>query len=434
MKKSILIVFLLNTLFCNAGCSKESSINIEAPNKPETGTTVVVKTEKEKILWFDAEANFSRFSKKSNITYYLDKAKATGFNKIVVDVRPIQGDALFKSQYLAILTDINGYHVERDWDYLQFFIDEAHKRGLKVTASTTIFTAGKPTTKSGMAYRDKTWEGKTCIEYTKDKGLIDIKDDPSKTSAFLNPVLPEVQAFCLNFIKELVTNYDFDSFALDYCRYPGEESDFSATSRKYFEEYIGQTLTKFPEDVFTWNEDGTKNPGTFYKQWWEFRSMVIHNFVKKVRDEVKKIKPKVKLEYWAASWINAIYVNGQNWTSNTSDFSNGYSWATPNYKTTGFADLLDTFLCGTYLDKIYGMNDPESIEYGIARAKRIIGNSCAVYGTLFALNHKTNIEDAVYVCLSQSQGLMVFDIVQVIEFNEWAGIKKGIERAEALDK
>ncbi|MCS2304200.1 family 10 glycosylhydrolase [Bacteroides ovatus] len=87
------------------------------------------------------EANFERFSKKENITYYLDLAKSTGFNKIVVDVRPVQGDALFKSSYLTPLTDLADTHIERDWDYLQFFIDEAHKRELKVTVSATIFTA-----------------------------------------------------------------------------------------------------------------------------------------------------------------------------------------------------------------------------------------------------------------------------------------------------
>lgn len=136
------------------------------------------------MLWFDAEANFERFSKKENITYYLDLAKSTGFNKIVVDVRPVQGDALFKSSYLTPLTDLAGIHIERDWDYLQFFIDEAHKRELKVTVSTTIFTAGLPSSKNGMAYRDDTWNGKTCLEYTKDQGLIDIKNDKTKVSAF----------------------------------------------------------------------------------------------------------------------------------------------------------------------------------------------------------------------------------------------------------
>ncbi|MCS2968968.1 family 10 glycosylhydrolase [Bacteroides ovatus] len=102
-------------------------------------------------------------SQKENITYYLDLYKSTGFNKIVVDVRPVQGDALFKSSYLTPLTDLTGTHIERDWNYLQFFIDEAHKRELEVTVPATIFTAGLPSSKNGMAYRDDTWDGKNLF-------------------------------------------------------------------------------------------------------------------------------------------------------------------------------------------------------------------------------------------------------------------------------
>lgn len=258
----LLFFFLLSFSSCSTKTVEPElpDANPPAPVIPEEPIP-----EKEKMLWFDAEANFERFSKKENITYYLDLAKSTGFNKIVVDVRPVQGDALFKSSYLTPLTDLAGIHIERDWDYLQFFIDEAHKRELKVTVSTTIFTAGLPSSKNGMAYRDDTWNGKTCLEYTKDQGLIDIKNDKTKVSAFLNPVLPEVQDFCLNFIKELVTNYDFDGFALDYCRYPGDESDFSEITKVTFEQYIGKQLDRFPDDIFTWNTDGTKRTGAYYK-------------------------------------------------------------------------------------------------------------------------------------------------------------------------
>ena len=83
------------------------------------------------------------------------------------------------------------------------------------------------------------------------------------------------------------------------------------------------------------------------------------------------------------------------------------------------------------LERIYGMDDPESIEYGIARAQRLVGNDCKVFGTIYALNHKTNIADAVSLCLEKSEGLMIFDIVQVIEMNLWDDVQKGIERAEA---
>ena len=300
----LLFFFLLSFSSCS---TKTVESELPEPNPPTPVIPEEPTPEKEKMLWFDAEANFERFSKKENITYYLDLAKSTGFNKIVVDVRPVQGDALFKSSYLTPLTDLAGTHIERDWNYLQFFIDEAHKRELKVTVSATIFTAGLPSSKNGMAYRDDTWDGKTCLEYTKDQGLIDIKDDKTKVSAFLNPVLPEVQDFCLNFIKELVTNYNFDGFALDYCRYPGDESDFSEATKIAFEQYIGKQLDRFPDDIFIWNTDGTKRTGTYYKKWWEFRSMVIRNFVERVRTEIKNIKPDIQLEYWAASWIHAIY-------------------------------------------------------------------------------------------------------------------------------
>ncbi len=52
-----------------------------------------------------------------------------------------------------------------------------------------------------------------------------------------------------------------------------------------------------------------------------------------------------------------------------------------------------------------------------------------MYGSLYALNH-TDIEDQVYVCLTQSEGLVMFDIVQVIGFNLWDRLKAGIDRAE----
>lgn len=37
-------------------------------------------------------------------------------------MRPVQGDALFKSSYLTPLTDLADTHIERDWDYLQFLL------------------------------------------------------------------------------------------------------------------------------------------------------------------------------------------------------------------------------------------------------------------------------------------------------------------------
>lgn len=94
--------------------------------------------EQPKYLWFDAEANFERFASKDSISYYLEKAKSVGFNQVVVDVKPIYGEVLYKSKILPPLTTVNGKVIHRDWDYLQYFINEARRLGLKVTVSTAM--------------------------------------------------------------------------------------------------------------------------------------------------------------------------------------------------------------------------------------------------------------------------------------------------------
>lgn len=387
--------------------------------------------EKPKLLWFDAEANFERFSHQDSICYYLDLAQATGFNEIVVDVRPMHGDVLYKSEILEPLSTFGkGYTYERDWDYLQFFIEEAKKRSLKITVSAGILPAGLIKTKSGTAYRDTSWDDKICKAYTPE-GIISMKET-SENAVFLNPSLNSVQNFVKQYISEIVTNYDFDTFTLDYCRFSNAKYDFSDSTRLAFEQFIQEKVERFPEDIFTFDEDGNRVPGKYYKEWWEFRSATITKLVSDIRQTIKSIKPDVQLSYWAASWIHAIYGNGQNWGSKKHyDPSITFpEWASTSYKNTGFADQLDIFMLGAYLTNVYGLDNNESIEYAIERAYNLIGDDCKIYGTIYGENNKLNMEDAVYLCLTQTAGLMVFDIVQVIHYNLWDDIQKGIDRAE----
>lgn len=66
-----------------------------------------------------------------------------------------------------------------------------------------------------------------------------------KSRSFLNPVRKDVRKFALSIVREIVRNYDVDAYALDYCRYPGDDSDFSADSRKAFEHYLGKKSGTF---------------------------------------------------------------------------------------------------------------------------------------------------------------------------------------------
>lgn len=388
------------------------------------------KQEKTKALWICCDANLERLSSRDSICFYLDKARESGFNQVVVDVKGAEGYVLYKSDFIPTLTTHGNVTVpQRDWDYLEYFITQAHERGMSVMVSATAFAVGSPGRRTGPIYDNPELGKYTCLEYTPD-GMMKIENDHRKVSAFLNPVLPESQEYGLRTFREIFSRYDFDAFCLDYCRYPDAQSDFSEASRTAFEQYLGQDVERWPEDVFEYDSNGSMVPGKFYKQWWTFRALTIKNFIARVRDLRDELQPDVKLEYWAASWLHALNVNGQNWASSQSDFYKDLPWASEDYNKAAFAELLDVFITGTYLERVWGMDDLESIEYGLYRSNRDIAGACELHGSLCAPNHKDQFDDACYLCLRETGGLMVFDLVHIVNHNLWDKIKAGIDRYE----
>ena len=393
--------------------------------------------EKPKYIWMAGDANFDRFSTKDSITYYLEKAKETGFNNIVIDVKPIDGKVLYKSKIAPEQTCADTLVVDRDWDMLQYVVEEGHRLGLKVTATACVFPIGSPYHYKGVCYEDSTFDGSTCIEYRPDGTMGDIRENRSKVGAFLNPVRQDSRDYAMSVLCEIVSNYDIDGLALDYCRFPDMDSDFSPESRQAFEKYLGAQIENWPADIFTYDEKGERVPGKYYNEWLAFRAGVISDFIHEVSDTIRTIRPGIELNYWAASWIHAIEKNGQNWASPRSEWCKKYPYGSDEYQKTGFAPALDNFIVGAYLERVYGPEDNESVEYALNRADSIIMGDCHVIGSIQSLNHSADSEDphnlvnAVKCCLEKSEGLMVFDIVHIINRNQWDQIKQGIDEYEA---
>ena len=403
------------------------------------GSKYECESEKGKSLWFDASANMDRFLDKDNVGKYLDKAVETGFTKVIIDVRSGTGYPLYPSEVMPQLSVLKGHEIVRDWDYLGYFLEEAHKRNLKVTASITVFVGGRQQFGEGLVFDDpEKWAGRSSIEYLADRGFVDVRDNTDQSHVFMNPLDPEWRKLTLDLLREIVTNYPVDGIALDYCRYDTHgTTDFSDMSRKAFEEYLGKEIERFPEDIFGYDEAGNRVPGVHFQDWWAFRARNIHDFIKEARDIIKGINPEIELEYWAASWYYGLFGRGQNWGSKRHDASlERPDIANENYKNYGFADLLDIFQSGAYLEKIWGLDEPESIEAQLANTMRIVQGDCKVYGSIYAENQRTfqEMSDAAFVALRDTDGLNVFDIVQVITYDLWDGIKDGIRRYNELEK
>ena len=315
-KYSFLLLSLGIMLFI-ASCSKKKAPEYTFPDPPSSNK------DKPRFIWIDAAANFPDFANnKENIARDLILAKNAGFTDVVVDIRPTNGDILFKStaagsqqvDWLAAWS--NGIYSKitrtATFDYLQEFIDRGHEQGLKVHAGFNTMASGQSNAlgSQGLLYRDASKKDWATTRNTT-SGLINTMDEGQGTK-FFNPTNANVQTYLIDLLKDLA-KYNLDGIILDRGRHEGMQSDFSESTRTKFEAYLGGTkITNFPDDILPLGTTMAQaielvNKGTtpkYFKQWLEFRAKTMYDFMEKARTAVKTANPKVKFGVYVGGWYS----------------------------------------------------------------------------------------------------------------------------------
>lgn len=433
--KTYILCIAASMLFALPSCKK----NAETGEKPA----------KVALMWFDATANFSRFNNKDSIDFYLDKIKSLGFTHAVVDIRPITGEVLYDSQFAPRMEEWHGAP-RGNFDYLGHFLEKAHAIGLEVHASLNVFVAGHNYFDRGQIYSGHSeW---SSIVYDPEKGLIPITEEKHKYSAMVNPINQDFREHILNVLKEVVTKYpSLDGLILDRVRYDGITADFSDTSRVVFEEYIGQKIENYPDDIFKWEkgDDGKfkRENGKLFLKWIEWRTKNIYDFMKLARDEVKSANPEVSFGTYTGAWYPSYFEVGVNFASNTYDPSKDYEWATPEYKNYGYAELMDLYTTGNYYtdvskedyrshqSTVWNETDSEAqsgvwycVEGSCENLRNILGDNKFSGGILADqfYNKPQDLTRSIEMNLAKSDGVMVFDIVHIISKNMWKEVEDGM--------
>lgn len=407
------------------------------------------------LMWFDATANFERFSYVDSIDFYLEKIKELGFTHAVVDIRPITGEVLYKSKIAPELKEWKGF-VRPDFDFLGHFITKAHELGLEVHASLNTFVGGHNYFDRGLVYTDHPeW---ASMVYTPDKGIIPITQEKKKYSAMINPVNEEYRRYIVEVLKEVVTLYpELDGLILDRVRYDGITADFSDLSREKFEEYLGEKVNVFPDDIYKWEkgDDGSFNikEGMWYKKWLKWRSQSIYDFMAMAKAEVKAVNPDVSFGTYTGAWYPSYYEVGVNFASKDYDPAADFGWASPDYKETGYAELLDLYTTGNYyvdvtkqeyLEKNREVkNETDSgaqsglwycVEGSCEKIRKILKEN-KFYGGILVDQFYTNrpqLSKTIEMNLKKSDGLMVFDIVHIIDKNLWEEVEAGMRAGGSI--
>lgn len=413
-------------------------------------------TAKPKLMWLDCSANFKRFSYPDSIRYYVDKCAEAGITHLVLDIKDNSGEVLYPSRYAMQKKEWKGFD-RPEFDFINTFIDAARSKQLKIFAALNVFADGQGIFKRGYVYnKHKKWQG---INYVPGQGLVPMTEIPQKGSLFLNPALEDVQNYELNVIREVAATYSFDGLILDRARYDCIDSDFSPESRKMFEKYIGQKLKRYPEDIYEWRPNASNSfdrvAGPYYKKWIEWRASVIYQFMKRAREVVKEANKNCLFGAYTGAWYPSYFEVGVNWASRTYDVSRDFEWATPEYKKFGFAELLDFYTNGNYYWNVtlaeyrasngVHKNETDSelssgehlcVEGGCKYSKHLLKGAVPVCGGLYVEDYKKDpvqFKNAVEMNLKASDGVMIFDVVHIIQNNWWTVLKEAIEASSAYE-
>lgn len=158
----------------------------------------------------------------------LDRCKAMGFNNIFFQVRPCS-DAFYKSDiypWSMYLTGTQGTSPSGGFDPLAYWVQEAHKRGLKLHAWINPYRITKNNDANNSEYNAlaSSNPAKLHPEY-----IIKYSDN----QYYFDPGLPEVRKLLVDGAVEIVKKYDVDGIHMDDYFYPGRDFNDSITFAKY---------------------------------------------------------------------------------------------------------------------------------------------------------------------------------------------------------
>lgn len=391
-------------------------------------------------LWFDATANLQRLSSRQGVARVLDQCVDAGVDCVIVDVKPISGHVLYQSKVAPRLTEWKGFVYPQDYDLLATVVDEGHQRKLEVFAAMNVFAEGHTHFNVGRVFSDRAhWQS---YDYVIPEGETQARIAPTtevtrNPAAFVTPLLPDVCNYELSILREIVTSYAIDGVCLDRVRFSSLAADFSPAARAAFEKFIGHPVEQFPDDIYrlTKTPEGIKRePGPLYAKWLFWRASVIKEFFLQARRVVKNAKPSVIFADYVGSWYPNYYGEGVNWASPKFHPEKTYAWAPPDYNQTAYADLLDLLFSGLYY---YDVEEQAPIQKGLPAWQSVIGGArltnhvvqsiVPVIGGLYIFqyqNHPDQFQKAMRAAYEHTQGLMLFDLVYLEEYEWWDLVKK----------
>lgn len=170
------------------------------------------------------------------LTDKLDKLKSLGINTVFFQVKP-DGTALWSSKILPWSDMLTG-NIGEDpgYDPLQFMLDEAHNRGMKVHAWFNPYRVSVNTKAATAAELNRTLSQQPASVYVLHRDWIRTSGD----RFVLDPGIPAARDWITSIVAEVVAHYPVDGVQFDdyfYTESAGSTLNDSQTFRQYGQGY-----------------------------------------------------------------------------------------------------------------------------------------------------------------------------------------------------
>ena len=258
----------------------------------------------------------------------LDRLQGLGLNTVFLETF-FHGYPIFPSQTYAEYELIKTQYPKfANFDPLRVWLDEAHKRNMKVHAWFQTFYVGN-TKVDGLGpilSKHPEWANhqRSALETQTDSAELATWKEPKRPKSsslelghyFIDPANPAVQAFILNLIRELTTTYpDLDGLQLDYIRYPSsfpkDRYSYKQTTWGYTQAARTAFYDAYEIDPIRLDPKGTPD---LWQQWELYKEGVISDFVRQVHQQLEEQQSETKLSVAVFPDLqNALMTKHQAW-------------------------------------------------------------------------------------------------------------------------
>lgn len=175
---------------------------------------------------FPSSEGLSEETLKQQIREITEKGKEYGVNTIFFQVRPC-ADALYPSKIFPSSAYVSGRQgVGVSFDILEYFIEKAHEKGIKLHAWINPYRITTPSVSEEHGFdltrlaenHPARLHPETVVKHVSES------DGKKHYAMYFNPALPEVRQLVCDGVAEIIDNYDVDGIHFDDYFYPYEDA------------------------------------------------------------------------------------------------------------------------------------------------------------------------------------------------------------------